>query len=129
MLSAGTVHGEFNSKFKVRRRRKNSVSAHSRTDLNGSSRCKRSAWWKGQHCGSQRPGGGRSTRTIPQQPGGSTVTIHEHLDGTVSIRYGPHVVAAIAPQEKASARHQRAPWKRRSMEAGDKTVSTAPTLP
>ena len=23
---------------------------------------------------------------------GSTVTIHEHLDGTVSIRYGPHVV-------------------------------------
>ncbi len=23
---------------------------------------------------------------------GCTVTIHEHLDGTVSIRYGPHVV-------------------------------------
>ncbi len=23
---------------------------------------------------------------------GSTVTIHEHLDGTVSIRYGPHLV-------------------------------------
>jgi hypothetical protein len=23
---------------------------------------------------------------------GSTVTIHEHLDETVSIRYGPHVV-------------------------------------
>ena len=23
---------------------------------------------------------------------GSTVTIHEHLDGTVSIRYGPHMV-------------------------------------
>jgi len=25
-------------------------------------------------------------------PAGTTVTIHEHLDGTVSIRYGPHVV-------------------------------------
>ena len=24
---------------------------------------------------------------------GSTVTIHEHLDGRISIRYGPHVVA------------------------------------
>src|SRR6185437_13737609 len=23
---------------------------------------------------------------------GSTVTIHEHLDGSVSVRYGPHVV-------------------------------------
>jgi len=28
---------------------------------------------------------------------GSTVTIHEHLDGTVSIRFGPHVVGRHTP--------------------------------
>ncbi len=33
-----------------------------------------------------RPGRFRNTLA------GSTVTIHEHLDDTVSIRYGPHVV-------------------------------------
>ena len=27
---------------------------------------------------------------------GSTVTIHEHLEGTVSIRYGPHVVGGYS---------------------------------
>jgi len=36
---------------------------------------------------------------------GCTVTIHEHLDGTVSIRYGPHVVgrfpAAAAPKPES----------------------------
>jgi transposase len=29
---------------------------------------------------------------------GSTVTVHEHLDGTVSIRYGPHVVGRFTPE-------------------------------
>jgi len=29
---------------------------------------------------------------------GCTVTIHEHLDGTVSIRYGPHVVGRYRPE-------------------------------
>jgi len=29
---------------------------------------------------------------------GSTVTIHEHLDGTVSIRYGPHVIGRYDSQ-------------------------------
>ena len=27
---------------------------------------------------------------------GCTVTIHEHLDGTISIRYGPHVVGRFS---------------------------------
>ena len=30
---------------------------------------------------------------------GQSVTVHEHLDGRVSIRYGPHVIAEYAQQE------------------------------
>jgi transposase len=30
---------------------------------------------------------------------GQSVIVHEHLDGRVSIRYGPHVIAQYAPQE------------------------------
>ena len=30
---------------------------------------------------------------------GATVTVHEHLDGRVSIRYGPHVVAQYAAEQ------------------------------
>ena len=46
---------------------------------------------------------------------GSTVTIHEHLDETVSIRYGPHVVGRYSStgEKLISATTQRAPWKRR----------------
>jgi len=41
---------------------------------------------------------------------GSTVTIHEHLDGTVSIRYGPHVVGRYqADGSPVQARVQRLP--------------------
>ena len=45
---------------------------------------------------------------------GSTVTIHEHLDGTVSIRYGPHVVGRYTKEgEKlGSTQTATAPWKR-----------------
>jgi transposase len=42
---------------------------------------------------------------------GCTVTIHEHLDGTVSIRYGPHVVgrfdAGGVPLHKATPKKRR----------------------
>ncbi|MBV9267485.1 MAG: hypothetical protein JO061_15035 [Acidobacteriaceae bacterium] len=34
---------------------------------------------------------------------GCTVTIHEHLDGRISIRYGPHVVAQFDGLGKAIA--------------------------
>jgi hypothetical protein len=33
---------------------------------------------------------------------GTTVTIHEHLDGTASIRYGPHVVGRFDAHGQAS---------------------------
>jgi len=42
---------------------------------------------------------------------GSTVTIHEHLDGTVSIRWGPHTVGRFDAQGKSlnpSAKKERA---------------------
>jgi transposase len=52
---------------------------------------------------------------------GTTVTIHEHLDGTVSIRYGPHVVGRYRGDgEKLSgARTEERCGKDGSMEAGE----------
>jgi hypothetical protein len=50
---------------------------------------------------------------------GSTVTIHEHLDSTVSIRYGPHVVGQFSadgtPTNKPRSKRR---GKDASMEAG-----------
>jgi transposase len=49
-----------------------------------------------------------------------TVTIHQHLDGTVCIRFGPHVVGRYdaAGQRLATQTQARRPGKGRSMEAG-----------
>jgi hypothetical protein len=64
---------------------------------------------------------------------GSTVTIHEHLDGTVSIRFGPHVVGRY--DEKGERLSGTATEKRRgkggSMESGEnqKQVSTPSHTP
>jgi transposase len=64
---------------------------------------------------------------------GSTVTIHEHLDGNVSIRFGPHVVGRFDSQGEKLI--DPGPEKRRgkggSMEAGEnqKQVSTGSHTP
>jgi transposase len=52
---------------------------------------------------------------------GTTVTIHQHLDETVSIRYGPHVVGRYrADGEKlAASRTEERGGKGGSMEAGE----------
>ena len=52
---------------------------------------------------------------------GSTVTIHEHLDGTVSIRYGPHVVGRYTKEgEKlGSTQTEQRRGKGGSVEAGE----------
>jgi transposase len=59
---------------------------------------------------------------------GSTVTIHEHLDQTVSIRYGPHVVGRYdrTGAKLISASKPRRRGKDGSMETGEnqKQVST-----
>jgi hypothetical protein len=55
---------------------------------------------------------------------GSTVTIHEHLNHTISIRFGPHVVGRFAPDGTALTRTEsavektepRTPWKTRRRE-------------
>jgi hypothetical protein len=64
---------------------------------------------------------------------GTTVTIHEHLDETVSIRYGPHVVGRYrADGEKlANSRTEERRGKGGSMEAGEnqKQVSTGSHTP
>jgi transposase len=56
---------------------------------------------------------------------GQTVTIHQHLDGTVSIRYGPHVVG----RGKDGTLENQKPVFHRSLEiaSGDSHFSTAPT--
>jgi transposase len=63
---------------------------------------------------------------------GTTVTIHEHLDGAVSVRYGPHVVGRF---HSDGSRRKNAPPERRgkggSMEAGEnqKQVSSGSHTP
>lgn len=56
---------------------------------------------------------------------GQTVTIHQHLDGRVSIRYGPHVVG----RGKDGAMENQNPVSHRSLEiaSGDSHFPTAPT--
>ena len=52
---------------------------------------------------------------------GSTVTIHEHLDETVSIRYGPHVVGRYGStgEKLLSATPEKRRGKGGSLEAGE----------
>jgi transposase len=61
---------------------------------------------------------------------GSTVTIHEHLDGNVSIRFGPHVVGRFDSKGVKLMAEKRG-GKGGSMEAGEnqKQVSTGSHTP
>jgi hypothetical protein len=58
---------------------------------------------------------------------GQTVTIHQHLDGRVSIRYGPHVVG----RGKDGAMENQTQVFPRSLEitSGDSHFPTTPTIP
>jgi transposase len=62
---------------------------------------------------------------------GSTVTIHEHLDQTVSIRYGPHVVGHYSKRGRETGKCDtpRAPWKRRQHGSQRKTKAGFHRLP
>jgi len=64
---------------------------------------------------------------------GSTVTIHEHLDGNVSIRFGPHVVGHFDSRGESliDPSPERRGGKGGSMEAGEnqKQVSTGSHTP
>ena len=60
---------------------------------------------------------------------GCTVTIHEHLDGRVSLRYGPHVVGRFDDQERPLTKlgKQECGGKAGTVETGEnpKQVSSA----
>jgi transposase len=62
---------------------------------------------------------------------GSTVTIHEHLDGTVSVRFGPHVVGRFAADGTSLENTKERRGKGGSMEAGEnqKQVSSRSHTP
>jgi hypothetical protein len=64
---------------------------------------------------------------------GCTVTVHEHLDGTISIRYGPHVVGHYDQKGErlTSTTTEKRRGKGGSMEAGEnqKQVSTGSHTP
>ena len=59
---------------------------------------------------------------------GSTVTIHEHLDETVSIRYGPHVVGRYSRtgEKLTDAKPKERRGKGGSMEAGENQKQVSP---
>ena len=59
---------------------------------------------------------------------GSTVTIHEHLDETVSIRFGPHVVGRYdsAGEKLINAKPKERRGKGGSMEAGENQKQVFP---
>jgi hypothetical protein len=58
---------------------------------------------------------------------GCTVTIHEHLDGTLSIRYGPHVVGQFEANGERRGKVQ-SPLKPRSSHFPTATATTALSL-
>jgi hypothetical protein len=64
---------------------------------------------------------------------GSTVTIHEHLDETVSIRFGPHVIARYSStgEKLTGTKSKERRGKGGSLEAGEnqKQVSTGSHTP
>src|SRR5664279_4838779 len=146
LAGIGTVEGantflreryieEFNGKFQVAATEKGTAFRRtSRTDLNwiftvqtervlekDNTVAIRDRWWQFDN-----------TR-FRNSLAGSTVTIHEHLDGTVSIRYGPHTVGRYSQtgEKLTSATPKERRGKGGSMEAGEnqKQVSTGSHTP
>jgi hypothetical protein len=62
---------------------------------------------------------------------GSTVTIHEHLDETISIRYGPHVVGRYSRtgEKLTEAKPTERRGKGGSVEAGENQKQVSPRSP
>jgi hypothetical protein len=67
---------------------------------------------------------------VPHTLAGSTVIIHEHLDETVAIRFGPHVVGRFTAQGVRVTKEERR-GKDGSMETGENPtqVSSASHTP
>src|SRR5690348_11539494 len=131
----GQYIGEFNSKFQVAATEKGTAFRRtSRSDLNwiftvqtervvekDNTVAIQDRWWQID-----------KTR-FRSSLAGSTVTVHEHLDGTISIRYGPHVVGRFdgAGEKLINATPKERGGKGGSMEAGENQnqVSTGSHTP
>ena len=98
-VSAGALHRGVQRKFTVPAAEKGTAFRRyaadgSELDLHGADRA---GGGQGQHGGASGTGVWQLEKSrFRARLAGSTVTIHEHLDGTVSIRYGPHVVGRFA---------------------------------
>ena len=136
-LSAGAVHRGVQRRSSACRRRRKArhFGGPGRSDLNWIFRCRRSEWWPRTTRWRSGTGCGRSTRRgSATRLAGSTVTIHEHLDETVSIRYGPHVVGRFdqrgrktdPAQRPKSAVEKAGAWKPAKTKS---RFPPAPTLP
>jgi len=60
---------------------------------------------------------------------GSTVTIHEHLDDTVSIRFGPHVVGRFDKNGEKLTSPEKRGGKGGSVESGENQKQVSPAAP
>ena len=127
--------GEFNSKFKVAAGEKGTAFRRtSRTDLNWVFTVQTERVVNKDNTVAIADRSWQIDKTTFRNTlAGSTVTIHEHLDETVSIRFGPHVVGRF---DRTGAKLISAPKPRRrgkdgSMETGEnqKRVSTASHTP
>ena len=126
---------EFNEKFSVAARSEGRRSGHAAGGTwTSSSRCRPSGWWTRTTQWRSAAAGGRSTsRAWRYSLAKQTVTIHQHLDGTVSIRFGPHVVGRydaeggqLATKTQQSAVEKAGAWKPAKTKC---RFSPAPTLP
>ncbi len=127
--------GEFNSKFKVAAGEKGTAFRRtSRTDLNWIFTVQTERVVNKDNTVAIADRSWQIDKTTFRNTlAGSTVTIHEHLDETVSIRFGPHVVGRF---DRTGAKLISAPKPRRrgkdgSMETGEnqKQVSTGSHTP
>jgi transposase len=127
--------GEFNSKFKVAAREKGTAFRRtSRTDLNWIFTVQTERVVSKDNTVAIADRSWQIDKTTFRSTlAGSTVTIHEHLDETVSILFGPHVVGRFdrTGAKLISAVKRRRRGKDGSMETGEnqKQVPPLPTLP
>jgi transposase len=108
---------EFNSKFKVKAAEKGTALRKcSRTDLNWVFTVQTQRVVDKDNTVAIGPRSWQLDKTrFRHTLAGSTVTIHEHLDGIVSIRYGPHVVGQFSADGTPTL---KTPSKRRGKDAG-----------
>jgi len=113
----GRYIAEFNSKFKVKAAEKGTALRKcSRTDLNWVFTVQTQRVVDKDNTVAIGPRSWQLDKTrFRHTLAGSTVTIHEHLDGIVSIRYGPHVVGQFSADGTPTL---KTPSKRRGKDAG-----------